>query len=236
MAAVLAAGAGQRVLDAVGEQRAVGQVGDRVVERLVGELLLERLALADVAAVEHDAAHVLVVEQVGVQRPRTGASRRRGGGAQHSIDRRRRRGCSPPARAACDSRAWSLGVQQVANGCSMTSSARVARARARSTGSGRAIDAAGVDDGDQVAGVRAPASGNGPRSRGGAGPRSARRPRGPATPGAPSACSAADRVAARHRVPATTQQPPRPSRARSAGATCAPVGRAARVEQQRAEA
>ena len=54
----LAAGAGQRVLDAVGEQRAVGEAGERVVERLVGELVLERLALADVAAVEHDAADV----------------------------------------------------------------------------------------------------------------------------------------------------------------------------------
>ena len=33
----------------------------------MGQLLLERLALADVAAVQHDAAHVLVVQQVGVQ-------------------------------------------------------------------------------------------------------------------------------------------------------------------------
>ena len=41
--------------------------GHGVVERLVGELLLERLALADVAAVEHDAADVLVVEQVRVE-------------------------------------------------------------------------------------------------------------------------------------------------------------------------
>ena len=40
--------------------------GHRVVERLVRELVLERLALADVAAVEDDAADVLVVEQVGV--------------------------------------------------------------------------------------------------------------------------------------------------------------------------
>ena len=56
----------QRVLDAVGEQRAVGELGDRIVERLVGELLLERLPLADVAAVEHDAADVLVVQEVGV--------------------------------------------------------------------------------------------------------------------------------------------------------------------------
>ena len=54
------------MLDAVGEQRAVGELRHRVVERLVRELLLERLALADVAAVEHDAADVLVVQQVGV--------------------------------------------------------------------------------------------------------------------------------------------------------------------------
>ena len=55
-----------RVLDAVGEQRAVGEARDGVVERLVRELVLERLALADVAAVEDDAADVLVLEQVGV--------------------------------------------------------------------------------------------------------------------------------------------------------------------------
>ena len=61
-----ALGAHQRVLDAVGEQRAVGELRDRVVECLVCKLLLERLALADVAAVEHDAADVLVVEEVGV--------------------------------------------------------------------------------------------------------------------------------------------------------------------------
>ncbi len=60
-AALLAPAAGERVADALREQGAVGQAGDAVVERLVGELLLERLALADVAAVEHDAADVLVV-------------------------------------------------------------------------------------------------------------------------------------------------------------------------------
>ena len=53
-----------RVLDAVGEQRAVGEARDRVVESLVCELVLERLALADVAAVEDDAADVLVLQQV----------------------------------------------------------------------------------------------------------------------------------------------------------------------------
>ena len=56
----------ERVLDAVGEERAVGELGDGIVEGLVGELVLEDLALADVAAVEHDALHVLVVEQVRV--------------------------------------------------------------------------------------------------------------------------------------------------------------------------
>ena len=48
----LAAGAGERLADALDEQRAVGEPGDRVVERLVGELGLERLALGDVAGVE----------------------------------------------------------------------------------------------------------------------------------------------------------------------------------------
>ena len=56
----------QGVLDSVGEQRTVGELRYRVVERLVSELLLESLALADVAAIEHDAANVLVVEEVGV--------------------------------------------------------------------------------------------------------------------------------------------------------------------------
>ena len=55
-----------RVLDAVGEQRAVGEARDRVVEGLVRELVLERLALADVAAVQDDAADVLVLQQVRV--------------------------------------------------------------------------------------------------------------------------------------------------------------------------
>ena len=55
-----------RVRDAVGEERAVGEPRERVVERLVRELVLERLPLADVAAVQHDAADVLVLEQVGV--------------------------------------------------------------------------------------------------------------------------------------------------------------------------
>ncbi len=70
-ARVLARRAGERVVDAVGEQRSVGQPGDGVVEGLVRELLLERRALAGVAAVEHDAAHVLVVAEVGGERPRT---------------------------------------------------------------------------------------------------------------------------------------------------------------------
>ena len=64
-AGALARGAGEGVLDPVGEQRAVGQAGHGVVERLVRQLLLERRALARVAAVEHDAADVLVVAEVG---------------------------------------------------------------------------------------------------------------------------------------------------------------------------
>ena len=83
-----------RVLDAVGEQRAVGEVRDGVVERLVGELVLERLALADVAAVEHDAADVLVLEEVRVLHLELEPRRRRDAGASNrsrgSRSRRRR--------------------------------------------------------------------------------------------------------------------------------------------------
>ncbi len=63
----LAPCARERVAHALDEQRAVGEVRHGVVEGLVRELLLERLALAHVAAVEHDAVDVLVVEQVGVE-------------------------------------------------------------------------------------------------------------------------------------------------------------------------
>ena len=54
------------MLHAVCEERAVGEARDGVVEGLMGELILERLALADVAAVEDDAANVLVLQEVGV--------------------------------------------------------------------------------------------------------------------------------------------------------------------------
>ena len=52
------------LLDAVCEQRSVGEACDGVVEGLVRELILERLALADVSTVQHDAADVLVLQQV----------------------------------------------------------------------------------------------------------------------------------------------------------------------------
>ena len=55
-----------RVLHAVGEKGPVGEIRDGVVERLMRELLLERFPLADVAAVQDDAADVLVLEQIGV--------------------------------------------------------------------------------------------------------------------------------------------------------------------------
>jgi hypothetical protein len=58
-------GAGQGVLDPLGEQGAVGQAGQPVVERLVDELGLELLAVRDVAGVQHQAADVGVLEQVG---------------------------------------------------------------------------------------------------------------------------------------------------------------------------
>jgi hypothetical protein len=54
------------VVDSVCEQRPVGEARHGVVERLVRQLVLEFLSFADVAAVQHDAAHVLVLEQVRV--------------------------------------------------------------------------------------------------------------------------------------------------------------------------
>ena len=54
----------ERVLDAVAEQRAVRERRQRVVEGGVDELVLEHLPFAHVAGVEHDAAHVRVLEQV----------------------------------------------------------------------------------------------------------------------------------------------------------------------------
>ena len=55
----------ERMVEPVAEERAVGKPGQAVVEGLARELLLEHHALADVARVEHDAAHVLLAAQVG---------------------------------------------------------------------------------------------------------------------------------------------------------------------------
>ena len=102
----LAYGRSQRMADAIGEQRAVGKIRDRIVECLMGQLLLERLALADIAAVQHDPLDVLVLEQLGVldlelepaavmvtqgavERMRLGPGTRPGAG--HRLPRRERR-------------------------------------------------------------------------------------------------------------------------------------------------
>ena len=61
-----AVGAGQRVVEPVGEQRAVGQAGQRVVEGVVLQLGLELLLRGDVAGGDDDGADVGVAEQVGV--------------------------------------------------------------------------------------------------------------------------------------------------------------------------
>jgi hypothetical protein len=53
------------VLEPIPEQRPVGQPGERVVERLVHQLGLKRGPVRHVAAVQHQPAHVRVVEQVG---------------------------------------------------------------------------------------------------------------------------------------------------------------------------
>ena len=49
------------------EQGPIGQPSNRIMERLVLELLLECLPLTHIAAVQDDAAHVLVVQQIGVE-------------------------------------------------------------------------------------------------------------------------------------------------------------------------
>ena len=182
-AAAVAARAGDGVAHALGEQRAVGEARDRVVEGLVRELLLERLALADVAAVEDDAADVLVVEQVRVldlelQRRcrRGGAARTRGPAVCPAVARGavaeqvQQAACSPGASRRVEARADDLV-------------GRVAERRARSTGSGRRSRAVGAEHGDEVARVLRRASRSAPRSRGGGPPRSARRSRARARPG-----------------------------------------------------
>ena len=58
----------QGVRDTVVEQRPVREGRHGIVEGLVGELLLELLALGDVTGVQHDAAHVRVVQQRRAQR------------------------------------------------------------------------------------------------------------------------------------------------------------------------
>ena len=78
-------GAGERMLDAVREERSVGEVRHGVVEGLVGELLLEHLALADVAAVQDDSAHVLVARAGPRAGSRTGATYRRDAAASSLI-------------------------------------------------------------------------------------------------------------------------------------------------------
>ena len=60
-----ALGPRERLVEAVAEERAVGEAGQAVVERLPRELLLEPDALGHVAGVEHDAADLAVVAQVG---------------------------------------------------------------------------------------------------------------------------------------------------------------------------
>src|SRR5262249_26809377 len=50
----------------VREECAVREARDGIVKRLMGELFLEGLPFADVAAVQNDAANVLVVPEVGV--------------------------------------------------------------------------------------------------------------------------------------------------------------------------
>ena len=55
----------ERLVEPVTEERAVGEVGQPVVERLPGELLLEPDPLGHVARVQHDAADLPVVAEIG---------------------------------------------------------------------------------------------------------------------------------------------------------------------------
>ena len=132
---LLARRPGERVLDAVGEQRPVGEAGDGIVERLVGELVLEELALADVAAVEHDALDVLVVQQVGVPdlelEPLAGAAAQAALDHARAADARRRRP-RPPASAGRGR--WAAPAGR--SGCS-SPRRPCSRAPPRSRGSGR---------------------------------------------------------------------------------------------------
>ena len=136
-AVLLAAVARDGVAHALDEQRAVGEVGDRVVEGLVGELLLEGLALADVAAVEHDPADGVVLEQVRVQDLELAQRRRRVWRSEHSSDL----GLAPGVRGAVGQQAQQaavlVGGQQAVEARADHVRRARSRGRARSTGSGR---------------------------------------------------------------------------------------------------
>ena len=156
-----------------------------VVERLVGELLLERLALADVAAVEHDAADVLVVAAGRCAGPRTGARRRRGGAAC-SRSPRSRAGAPSPSSSTLQQAACSLGLHEQLSKRVPRPPRRRSRARARSTGSGRATTRRRSSTVIRSLAFCDERARSAPRSAGGAPPRSARRSRAPARPGRPA--------------------------------------------------
>ena len=109
-----------RLVEPVAEQGAVREGGEAVVERLPGQLLLEPHALGHVARVQHDAAQLPVVAQVGhvgvevpplpeaVQHAEHDLARlaARAGGLEHGLVVRvdeLHRTCRPAARARCRS-------------------------------------------------------------------------------------------------------------------------------------
>ncbi len=66
--APIAIGPRLSVNDAVVKQSPVGQTRQPIMEGAMDELLFERLALAHIAAVEHDAVHVRIVQEIGRDR------------------------------------------------------------------------------------------------------------------------------------------------------------------------
>ena len=232
--AALAPGPRDRVPHPLDEQRAVGEVGDRIVEGLVCELLLERLALAHVAAVEHDAVDVLVVEQIRVEHleladlavlvAEAALERLRAGGVRRGIGQDMRQtallaGLQEPLEAGADELLGRVAEDPLDR---------------------RALvdDQPGrVEDRDEVARRAGRASRSAPRSCGGGPPRSGPRSRARATPPSPArrGCSAAAGGSAsrsRSRAGRASRRGPRAragawtprSEGRAAPRACSPTG------------
>ena len=127
-----------RVPHPVDEQRAVGEARHRVVEGLVRELLLEDLALADVAAVQHDAVARSRRGAGSCAGSRTAAGCRRGGAARTRCVSPSRPPCSRSSASSGSRRALLAGRAGTRRSGGPPRPRPRSRARARSRGSGRA--------------------------------------------------------------------------------------------------